>query len=248
MGELLAAQPGNVEVLGGGKRASTLRSRVRAIRKFLQWLHLAHDIRYPQTVEHCTEYLSVRLSEPCNWGALKSTHHSLVFLNDLTGTQVQDRPTSNQLCIVIYKELLAAALPGRPSKQAPRMYVTMLRALENVVTDAGLLPFVRVYAWWVLIQNWGTFRFSDHRCIDPSSVVITSAGFSAVLSRSKTIGTDKSIGSRPLTLAACCYISVPTWMQEGFTLLQQLALLPRDLSATVVGNKLVQGDHEGDAL
>ena len=47
MGELLAAQPGNVEVLGGGKRASTLRSRVRAIRKFLQWLHLAHDIRYP---------------------------------------------------------------------------------------------------------------------------------------------------------------------------------------------------------
>ena len=78
-----------------------------------------------------------------------------------------------------------------------------------------------MYAWWVLIQNWGTLRFSDHRGIDPSSVVITKAGFSAILSRSKTIGTDKSIGSRPLTIAACCYISVPTWMQEGFTLLQQ---------------------------
>ena len=42
--------------------------------------------------------------------------------------------------MVIYKEMLAAALPGRPSKQATRLYVTMLRALENVVTDAGLLP------------------------------------------------------------------------------------------------------------
>ena len=157
MGELLAAQPGNVEALGGGKRAPTLRSRVRAIRKFLQWLHLAHDIRYPQAVEHYTEYMSLRLSEPCNRGALKSTHHSLVFLNELTGTQVQDRPTSNQLYMVIYKELLATALPGRPSKQAPRMCVTMLGALENVVTDAGLLPFVRV------IQNWETLRFSDHR-------------------------------------------------------------------------------------
>ena len=120
MGELLAAQPGNVEVLGGGKRASTLRSRVRAIRKFLQWLHLAHDIGYPQTVEHYTEYLSLRLSEPCNRGALKSTHHSLVFLNELTGTQVQDRPTSNQLYMVIFfffgNCLLLRYLAGRASR------------------------------------------------------------------------------------------------------------------------------------
>ena len=116
------------------------------------------------------------------------------------------------------------------------MYVTMLRALENVVADAGLLPFVRVYAWWVLIQNWGTLRFSDHRSIDPSSVGITSAGFSAILSRSKTIGTDKSIGSRPLTIAACCYISVPTWMQERFHTAAAAGTFPTGLSAAVAGN------------
>ena len=66
MGQLLAAQPGNVEVLGAGKRASTLRSRVRAIRKFLRWLRVTRQLDHAQSVEHYTEYLRTRLSETCN--------------------------------------------------------------------------------------------------------------------------------------------------------------------------------------
>ena len=65
MEQLLAAQPGNVEVLGAGKRASTLRSRVSL-------LHVTHT----QSVDHYTEYLRVRLSEPCNREALKTAHHA----------------------------------------------------------------------------------------------------------------------------------------------------------------------------
>ena len=189
---------------------------------------MTHSLPYPQTVEHYTDYLRMRLSEPCNRGALKTAHHALVFLNELTGTQVQDRPTSTQLYSVIYRELLTAALPSRASKQAPRMLVSMLSALENVVLCQQVLPFVRVYAWWILVQNWATLRFSDHRGIDPSSVAVTGVAFSAVLSRSKTIGADKSIGSRPLTIAPCCFLSQPHWMQTGFSLLQHLAPFPRD--------------------
>ena len=70
---------------------------MRAIRKFLGWLHVTHQLDYPQSVEHYTDYLRVRLSEPCNRGALKTAHHALVFLNELTGTQVQDRPTATEL-------------------------------------------------------------------------------------------------------------------------------------------------------
>ena len=186
-GQLLAAQPGNVEVLDGGKRASTLRSRARAIRKFLT-LHVTHSLSYPQTVEHYADYLRMRLSEPCNRGALKTAHHALVFLSELTGTQVQDQPTATQLYSVICRELLTAALPGRASKQAPTVLVSMLSAVENVVTNQQVLPFVRVYAWWVLVQNWVTLRFSGHRGIEPSSVAVTGGAFSAVLARSKTVG------------------------------------------------------------
>ena len=140
MGQLLAAQPGNVEVLGAGKRASTLRSRVRAIRKFLRWLLVTRQLDYAQSVEHHVEYLRTRLSETCNRAALKTPHHALVFPGELTGTQPQDQPTSTKLCSVIFRKLLATALPGRPSKQAPRIFVSMLRALEKVVTDMGHAP------------------------------------------------------------------------------------------------------------
>ena len=188
--------------------------RVRAIRKFLSWLHVTHQLDYPQSVGHCTEYLRMRLSDPCKRGALKTAHHALVFLNELTGTQPQDWPTSTKHYPAPHRELLATALPGRPYKQAPRMFVSMLRALGKFMTDLGMLPFVLVYAWWMLVQNWATLRFSDHRGIDPGTVVVSVSGFSAVFSRSRTIGADKSVGSRPLTIAACCYLSDPAWIHR----------------------------------
>ena len=179
MGQLLAAQPGNVEVLGTSKQASTLRSQSSSQQEVPEVAPrdpIPGD--YPQSVEHNTEYLRVRLSEPCNRGA----HHALVFLNELTGTQTQDRPTSTKLYSVTNRELLATALPGRPSKQAPRMFVSMLRALEKGRDGLGHVPFVRVHAWWMPVQYLATLRFSDHRGVDPGTVVVSVSGLSAVLS------------------------------------------------------------------
>ena len=142
-----------------------------------------------------------------------------------TGTRPSD---FIPLYSVFYKGLLATALPGRPSKQAPRFHVTMLEALEKVVTDPRILQFLRMYALWMLVQSWCTLRFSDHRGISPSTVSITGSALSAVVPRSKTIGADKSVGSRPMTVDSCCYLAEPTWIQPGFSLLQELAPFPRD--------------------
>ena len=73
-------------------------------------------------------------------------------------------------------------------------------------------------------QNWGTLRFSDHRGLSPNTVTVTSSCFSTVLTRSKTIGADKSIGPRPVTIDSCYYFAE----QVGFKLLQQLAPFTRD--------------------
>ena len=75
------------------------------------------------------------------------------------------------------------------------------------MTDTQTLPFIRMYAWWMLVQNWSTLRFSDHRGVSPSTVNVTGSAFSAELTRPKTVGADKSIGSRPLTIASCCYFA-----------------------------------------
>ena len=79
MGKLLAEKPGNVSMLGGGLRATTLRSRVRILMKFFLWLVLSHNVVYPRELEHYTNYLKAKLSEPCIRGALKKHECGLRF-------------------------------------------------------------------------------------------------------------------------------------------------------------------------
>ena len=47
MGEALRNRPGDRSFLGGGRRASTLRARVRASKKYLAWLAVSADVAFP---------------------------------------------------------------------------------------------------------------------------------------------------------------------------------------------------------
>ena len=49
-----------------------------------------------------------------------------------------------------------------------------------------------------------------------------------VLSRSKTIGTDKMITPRLLFMHACCFVNLQSWIQVGWNLLQTMANYGRD--------------------
>ena len=167
MGKLLGEKPGSIQMLGGGLRASTIRARVRCARRFLAWLAMQHEVAYPVSLQQVVDFMQTRLSEPCSRGALKSSHRGIAFLEEISASS---RITQSQLYSVIYKEMLTSATPGKPTKQAPRMLATMIAALENIVVDSEAAPYLRIYSWWLLLQNWGTMRFSDHRRIIPSSV------------------------------------------------------------------------------
>ena len=138
MGRHLCSQPGNLEMLGGGRRASTLRSRVRELRKFFAWFSVTYEEEFPTTEEHFTGFLRARASEPCNRGALKATHRSFGFLEEVTGMPLSERRTKSKLYDVILRELLSTALPGKPAKQAPRFPIKVLTAVESfVVADTN---------------------------------------------------------------------------------------------------------------
>ena len=76
-------------------RASTLRARVRAAKKFLSWLAVSADVAFPTQVMHLSGFLETRHSEPCSRGALKSAHQSMVFLEDVAG--IEEKLTTNAL-------------------------------------------------------------------------------------------------------------------------------------------------------
>ena len=112
MGKILETKAGDRNVLGGGRRASTLRARNRAAEKNLGWLAVSADVAFPTQVAHLTGFLESRHSEPCNRDALKAAHQCIVFLEDVAG--VEEKLTTNALYTVIYRELLSTAQPESP--------------------------------------------------------------------------------------------------------------------------------------
>ena len=161
-------------------------------------------------------------------GSFEGTHLSFVFLEEMVGTPEQERLTGSALYGVIYRELLASAQPGKPSKQAPRMLPHMLFFLEQLVMNETSPIYLRVYSWWMLVQNWATLRFSDHRGLNPGEVTFREGSFHARLTRSNTTGQDKTITSKPLVIDACCFLSHREWLTRGWSLLQGMANFPRD--------------------
>ena len=82
----------------------------------------------------------------------------------------------------------------------------LLEALERLVANSVAAPFLRVFAWWVLLQNWATLRFPDHRGLSPSDISVPGRKLNGKLSRSKTIGADRSIQSRQALVSSCCCV------------------------------------------
>ena len=97
MGSLLSRQPDSVALLGAGKRASTLRNRVRLLRNFFSWLTATHEVCYPTSLEHFVGFLWARASEPANRGALRNVNRTFTFLHEVTGTEPRNRLTATPL-------------------------------------------------------------------------------------------------------------------------------------------------------
>ena len=108
------------------------------------------------------------------------------------------------------------------------MFISMLKSLEACVSDTKSLPFIRIYSWWVLLHNWCTLRFSDHRGLRPQDIKITNNTLDAVLSRSKTTGDDKNVTSCPVHVENCCFFLNPSWITIGWDILRSIAPFVRD--------------------
>ena len=221
METLLQARRGDIAVLGAGRRAGTIRCRVRNIQHFLAWLAINYGITYPTGQAHLTEFLQVRLSEPCNRGSLKISHESFVFLDVVSGIEAQHRLTNSL-------DLLSQALPGKITKQAPRMFTAMLKSLEQMIISSNSPLYFRIYVWWICVQTWATLRFDDHRGLNPKDIKVDSSSFTALLTRSKTFREDPALHSRLLVIDAACYLQSKYWMLRGWRLLSASAPFERD--------------------
>ena len=101
MGKLLVDKPSSESLVGAGKRAATLRSRVRMARRYLAWLSVNYKVTFPNCVEHLTEFLKVRVSEPCNRGPFVMLTAALDFSMKLPESH-QKTQSQETLCILSF--------------------------------------------------------------------------------------------------------------------------------------------------
>ena len=79
-----------------------------------------------------------------------------------------------------------------------------------------------------MVANWATLRFSGHRGLKPEDISVSDSGFSGSLTWSKTLGSDKKVVSRPLTVDKVCFVSHTHWLSQGWEVLRANAHFPRD--------------------
>ena len=142
----IAERPESVDKLAAGRRLSTVRTRVRVLRRFLEWLVLTKGAVYPQHQQQLIEHEGLRAEEPCSRSPLKALSATYTFLDEVSGVTGSERMSKGPLYVAVHKEFLAAAFQGRPPRQAPRMMVAILASLGVLVLDRSQPQFLRAYA------------------------------------------------------------------------------------------------------
>ena len=188
---------------------------VRALRRYALWLSAAYGVSFPSEVRPTR-------------GGLKGAHQAMRFSEAITAIPERERLTDSIVYVPAKKKILAAALPGGFPKQSPRFPTVVLAALEDVVCDPSSVLCYRICGWWILVRCRGTSRFSDHRGLRPADVQLDSEGFVAKLTRSKTIGSDRTLTMRLVVISKGAFVQNASWMSTGWQLLAEEAAFDRD--------------------
>ena len=107
--------------------------------------------------------------------------------------------------------------------------MAVLESLEELVLSESATFFLRVYAWWLLLQCWRTLRFADHRGLNPGrDFEVRGNALEARLTHSKTIGADRNLLHRLVLVSEHCYVKKLNWLSCGWQVLSKKADFQRD--------------------
>ena len=170
-----AAEAGDARGLlalnAAGRRASTLRMRLRSWLAFTRWLKAAYGLAWPTDWRMLLEYVKVRVGEPCGKQTILSFYYSATFWERATGWTL----TQDPLWKAGVGEMLAMVsgrAGHRESTTAPPPLLQHLRAYEKIAVNTDEPRWLRAYAAWKLCQAWGVLRFDDHRGMAPPEITV----------------------------------------------------------------------------
>ncbi len=225
------ASPQTLTFLAAGRRARTLRTRLRGWAAFARWLQVAHCETWPSSWTRVAEFLEIRAAEPCSRAVVKHVFQGIKFIQDSGGFEGEAAVTEHKMLRRSLKELearLGARAGGRDPVQAPRPMVSQLEALERMVMNVQLVPWLRAYAWWQALKHWGVLRHDDHAGIRPEAMILDDTSLDFALSRTKTSGPDKRTRFRQVGIHRGAFVAEPEWLATGYAIWTKMAPTSRE--------------------
>ncbi len=218
-----------LRLTAGGRRARTIRTRLRGWRAFSSWLQISKGRAYPEGWMDVIDYARVRASEPCGRQTLLGLYWAVAFMEKAGGygVGISQHPLYQGACREVLSTVTARA-GGQGPSPALRVPTAILALLERLVCDDDVSRWLRAFAYWKVLQCWCSLRHDDHRGIVPGGWRLVPGGRHLELQRTKTSGPDKRVGIRPVGLSDEAYLVEPRWAVRGEELWRELAPCPRD--------------------
>ena len=215
-----SAEPARVlAVVAQGRRAKTIRKRVRDWTRASRFFTYAHAVAWPSSLDMVLDYMGT-LHEAGSKSAAFDFMGALMFFERGGGVRREDSYSENPTVRAAIAESTSRVPESRlrARRTAQRLPVAIAAALELQVMNADLPVYQRMFAWWKAVQVWGCLRFDDRRGMVPRELSVTGRGLEGTLVRTKTSGSGKSRETLPVFVSACCFFAAPRWLLTGWEL------------------------------
>ena len=211
--------------LAQGRRANTLKQRVRVGEAMRRWLMTVRGRPWLRGCDDLIEYLECRAGEPCGRTVPRTIVDTVALLEELGHFPLHSRFAHHPLCQGAVTEItqkLVSTSGVRLKRKAKMVPVMLIIAWEDAVSASGLPRFVRHIAWLHLIMVWAALRFDDCRWCDVTSARLQSWALLLSLTRTKTTGPGKKIEMLEAVISRDAWLKHSDWLVDGLRNAQEL--------------------------
>lgn len=215
--------------LCGKTRSSTIKTYLKRWGRFREWLLRSSGSPWPSVQEQLVDYFYILLDEPVGASVPQATWQAMSWMESTAGLRDEAKLSACPLVAQTLKFIVSQLGTGAaPTKQAPRLPVIILAALELYLRDTRIGIMFRIHCGGLLFRAWATLRFDDVQHLDLDRLRKVADMLVTELFRTKTSGAGKRNKELPVAVWVDVHILDLEWVSYWLQLLRSVQVGPRD--------------------
>ena len=216
--------------LAGGRRLSTVRKHMRAIRQLVRWSRTMFQRSMPIDWTGYGLYIEGLARERCGPSVPGSILKAVDFIEMIGGVREQARIRRDPNLVQIVSDFTVELKTGtsRAKRKSPPQTLAALVSSELAVVDTTKPIYARLHNWTNLLRHWGALRWDDLLHAPPRLARFTSEGLTITVIQTKTTGPGKKVENLLVYVSSEAYLFAPGWLEVGWRLFKEIGPKNRD--------------------